>query len=167
MVPPVAAEAVEGATSTEVTALGCVAPIPLRETTVGEARALSTKEALPEALPADVGANRRAKVMFWPDARVNGRDVPLMLKPLPETVALVSVRLPVPVLLTKRFCVLLLPTCTLPNESWAALTASLGEVCEEGFELAPVVPAHPVVQSAAANAKIRSTWLKLAFPAPK
>jgi hypothetical protein len=64
MVPPVAAEAVEGTTSTEVTALGCVVPIPLRETTVGELGALSTKEALPEALPDDVGANRRAKVMF-------------------------------------------------------------------------------------------------------
>jgi hypothetical protein len=47
-----------------------------------------------------------------------------MLKPRPETLALVIVRLPVPVLLTKRFCVLLLPTCTLPKESWAALTVS-------------------------------------------
>jgi hypothetical protein len=124
MFPPGAAEAVEGATSTKVTALGCVAPFPLRETSVGETEALSTKEALPEALPADVGANRSAKVTFWPDARLNGRDVPLMLKPLPETVALVIVRLPVPVLLTKRICVLLLPTCTLPKESWAALTES-------------------------------------------
>jgi len=62
--------------------------------------------------------------MFWPDARVIGREVPLMLKPLPETVALVIVRLLVPVLLTKSFCVLSLPTCTLPKESWAALTAS-------------------------------------------
>lgn len=122
MVPPVGAEALEGAISTDVTALGCVVPTPLRETTVGEPRALSTKEALPEALPADVGANCRAKVMFWPDARVSGRDVPLMLKPLPETVTLVIVRLPLPALPTKRFCVLLLPTCTLPKESWAALT---------------------------------------------
>jgi hypothetical protein len=62
--------------------------------------------------------------MFWPDARVVGRDVPLMLKPLPETVALVIVRLSVLVLLTKSFCVLSLPTCTRPKESWAALTAS-------------------------------------------
>jgi hypothetical protein len=124
MAPPVATVAVEGTTSTEVTALGCAAPIPTRETTVGEASALLTKEALPEALPADVGANRRTKTMFWPDVRVDGRDVPLMLKPLPETVALVIVRLPVPVLLTKSFCVLSLPTCTLPKESWAVLTVS-------------------------------------------
>jgi hypothetical protein len=168
MVPPVVAEAVKGATPTEVMpALGCIVPVPLRDTTLGELGALWTKEALPVTLPADVGANRRVKLVFWLDDRVNGSDGPLMLKPLPETVVPVIVRLPTPVLLTKTSCMLLLPTCTLPKASCVALTESSEEVCEGGRELAPVAPAHPVVQRATANARIRSTQWKLAFPAPK
>lgn len=38
--------------------------------------------------PADFGAKRAVKVMLWPGARLMGTVSPLMLKPVPLTVAL-------------------------------------------------------------------------------
>src|SRR5262245_46568907 len=59
------------------------APLPLRETTVGELEALLDNDRLPVTLPAAVGANFTWKVALCPAAKVAGRVTPLRLKPAP------------------------------------------------------------------------------------
>ena len=64
-----------------------VMPVPDRVITAGELVALLTTETPPVMLPVVVGAKVALIVMLWPAASVNGRDSPLMLKPVPVTVA--------------------------------------------------------------------------------
>src|SRR5207245_7273143 len=54
---------------------------------LGELGALLTSETLPDTLPMVAGANCTLKVLDCPAARVSGRVRPVMLKPVPETVA--------------------------------------------------------------------------------
>jgi hypothetical protein len=62
------------------------------------------KERLPLALPLDCGAKVVVTVTAWPGASVNGMLSPLMLKPVPDTVAWEIVRLEFPVLLRTADC---------------------------------------------------------------
>src|ERR1700684_1357268 len=55
------------------------------------------------------------KVVFCPGDSVNGRLRPVVLKPAPETVAWVMVRLVPPVLLSASERDWLVPVCTLPK----------------------------------------------------
>jgi hypothetical protein len=57
------------------------------------------KETLPLALPADCGAKVVVRLTPWPGASVNGMVSPLMLNPVPDTVAWEIVRFQLPVLL--------------------------------------------------------------------
>jgi hypothetical protein len=63
------------------------APVPESETVAGELVALLTTERLPVALPATDGAKVTVKVALWPAATARGRESPLMLKPVPVTLA--------------------------------------------------------------------------------
>lgn len=51
---------------------------------------------LPVADPVDVGANFTLKLTLWPALMVAGNVSPLMVKPLPDTVAAVTLRLEPP-----------------------------------------------------------------------
>ena len=64
-----------------------VTPVPASETVAGEFEALLTKETLPVAAPAAVGANVTLKELLCPAASVRGRESPLMLKPVPVNAA--------------------------------------------------------------------------------
>jgi len=75
-----------------------VTPVPESETRAGELVAVLTTETLPEALPVTVGAKVAVKLVLWPAVRVRGSERPLMLNPVPVTVACETVTLPVPLL---------------------------------------------------------------------
>ena len=92
-----------------------VAPVPERETEAGELEALLVIEMLPVALPMTVGEKTALKLVLWPPERVSGNVRPLILKPVPVTVAWVMVTLPVPVLVRLTDCVPVVFTVTLPN----------------------------------------------------
>ena len=62
-------------------------PVPDRETVAGELVALLTTDKLAVALPVAVGAKVTLKVVVWPAVRVKGKEIPLVLKPDPVTVA--------------------------------------------------------------------------------
>jgi hypothetical protein len=62
-------------------------PVPLKEIASGEPGALLTSESEPVALPPEVGANTTFNVALPPAAMVRGRVRPVMLKPVPVTLA--------------------------------------------------------------------------------
>ena len=64
-----------------------VKPLPARETGSVGLEALLTIEMLPVAEPPVCGAKATLKLELCPAARVSGRLNPLMLKPVPVTVA--------------------------------------------------------------------------------
>ncbi len=82
-------------------------------------------ETLPVALPVAEGANCPLNVVFCPAASVSGTDKPVMLKPVPKTLAAEMVTLAVPELLNVKVCVPLLPTSTLPKLKLEGLAVSV------------------------------------------
>ncbi len=92
-----------------------VTPVPENETTAGELVAVLTTETLPEVLPVMVGAKVAVKLVLWPEVSVRGSESPLMLNPLPVTVACETVTLPVPLLVRVTVPLLLLLTVTFPK----------------------------------------------------
>jgi len=92
----------------------CV-PLPAREATVGELRALLLIETLPDALPGAVGANCALKVLDCPGARANGKVKPLMAKPAPVTLPCEILKLAVPELVKVTAWALAVPTGTFPK----------------------------------------------------
>src|SRR5713226_3734127 len=90
-------------------------PLPAREATVGELRALLLIETLPDALPGAVGANCALKVLDCPGARENGKVKPLMPKPAPVTLPCEIFKLAVPELVKVTVWALAVPTVTLPK----------------------------------------------------
>jgi hypothetical protein len=99
-------------------------PVPLNVMVVGEFGALLTIEMLPLALPADVGANLALNVVFSPAPNVIGVLNPLILRPVPVTVALEIVTLAVPEFVNVMDCVPLLPTATDPKFTLDGLAAT-------------------------------------------
>jgi hypothetical protein len=75
--------------------------VPAMEIVKVELDASETTEIDPVALPPDVGANTAPKVKLCPALKVRGRLNPVTLKPVPETVAWVTVVVP-PVLVKSR-----------------------------------------------------------------
>jgi hypothetical protein len=71
-------------------------PEPLRGMLVGEFGALLTNAMLPVKLPALAGAKATLKFALCPGLSVKGSVSPLVVKPLPETVACEIVRSAVP-----------------------------------------------------------------------
>jgi hypothetical protein len=79
---------------------------------------------LPVALPATEGENRAVIVAFCPPLTVTGVDKPLILKPVPATLAAEIVTPAVPESVNVIVCDLLLPTRTFPKLTLAGLAAS-------------------------------------------
>src|SRR5258707_13689674 len=88
-------------------------------------------ETLPVALPVGEGENCPLKVVFCPAASVSGTDKPVMLKPVPKTLAAEMVTLAVPELLKVKVCVPLLPTSTFPKLKLEGLGESAASVRSE------------------------------------
>ena len=63
------------------------APVPLRGIVIGEFGALLVSVILPVALPVDVGEKFALNVVFFPALIVIGTLSPVMLKPVPVTLA--------------------------------------------------------------------------------
>ena len=87
---------------------------------------------LPLTLPAVRGANETDKFALCWGATAMGRLGPEKLNPVPETVACEIVTVCLPVLVTATGLIKLLPTCTVPNETfvteidiWAAAAAEI------------------------------------------
>ena len=89
--------------------------MPLRAMVLGELGALLTSETLPDTLPVVAGANCRLKVLDCPAARVSGRVRPVMLKPVPETVACETLTVVLPVFVSTTLWVLVVAAVTLPK----------------------------------------------------
>ena len=81
---------------------------------------------LPEALPADVGANLAVRVAVDPGLTLTGKVNPLALKPVPEAVAAEMVSAAFPEFVSVMFCVALLPTFTFPKLTLVGLMVSCG-----------------------------------------
>jgi hypothetical protein len=103
----------------------CV-PVPDNAIDAGEPGALLTIEMLPVAAPAEVGAKMAENEALLPALIVIGMLAPLVLNPVPEAVAPVTVNVPVPAFVSVTVCVPLLPTETLPNATLAGLIVSWG-----------------------------------------
>jgi hypothetical protein len=101
-------------------------PLPTSVGVCGEFGAPSVKTMLPVTPPAVVGANCTLKDALWPAAIVAGRESPLILMPLPEIVAAVTVRLEFPLLVRVTVCVALCPTVTFPKLTEAGVIARPG-----------------------------------------
>jgi hypothetical protein len=76
---------------------------------------LLVSETDPLTLPVVVGANTTLNVVFLPTAIVAGTVNPLMLNPLPDTVACEIVTLALPPFVKLIICELLWPVVTLPK----------------------------------------------------
>ena len=101
----------------------CV-PVPLNAIVAGEPGALLTIEMLPVAAPAEGGVKMAEKDALLPALMVIGMLTPLMLNPVPEGDAAVTVNVAVPALVSVTICVPLLPTDTLPKATLAGLIVS-------------------------------------------
>jgi hypothetical protein len=89
-------------------------PVPDKAIAAGEPGALLTTEILPLAAPADVGAKVAVNEALLPALMLIGIVAPLMLNPVPEAVAWVTVRVALPEFVKVIVCGMLLPTATFP-----------------------------------------------------
>jgi len=99
-------------------------PVPLSVIVVGEFAALLVIETLPDALPADVGANCTVNVVPSPGFRLCGVGSPDIVNPLPLALAAEIVSATLPEFVTVMFWVVLLPTLTFPKLTLVLLSDS-------------------------------------------
>jgi hypothetical protein len=89
-------------------------PVPDKAIVAGEPGALLTTEMLPVAAPVDAGAKIAANEALLPALMFIGIVVPLMLNPVPEAIAWVTVSVALPEFVRVIVWGELLPTVTLP-----------------------------------------------------
>ncbi len=99
-------------------------PVPDNAIDAGEPGALLAIAMLPVEAPEVVGVKIAENEALLPALIVIGMVAPLMLNPVPEADALVTVNVPVPAFVSVTVCVPLLPTETLPNATLAGLIVS-------------------------------------------
>jgi hypothetical protein len=99
-------------------------PVPVNAIDAGEPGALLAIEMPPVAAPVEVGVKIAENEALPPAAIVIGMLAPLMLNPVPEGNALVTVNEAVPAFVSITDCVPLLPTDTLPNATLEGLIVS-------------------------------------------
>jgi len=87
---------------------------------------------LPVTPPPVVGANFTLKETLRPAVRVAGNDRPLMVKPLPVSVARFTTTFTFPLFVNCTACVLVCPTVTFPKLSEA------GDIVKPGCVPVPV-----------------------------
>jgi hypothetical protein len=106
-------------------ALSCpIVPVPDSAMDAGDPGALLTIEMLPVAAPADAGVNIAENEALLPALIVIGMLAPLVLNPLPDGEALVTVSVAVPAFVNVTVCDPLLPTATFPKATLAGLIVS-------------------------------------------
>lgn len=104
-------------------------PAPVRLMAVeGAAGELLEMVIVPAAAPAMDGSKRTVSAADWPGFRVVGKVTPEIVKPLPDTVAELMVRGPVPVEDSVNDWVAAVLTAVLPNARLFALTLSAAVV---------------------------------------
>src|SRR5271154_3832301 len=102
-------------------------PVPLRLiSAVPLVEELLWMRSCPVAAPAVVGSNPTSSVTARPGFRVTGNVAPDIVKPLPVTVAALTVTASVPVELSVRVCVEAVLTATLPNATLVELMPNCG-----------------------------------------
>ena len=97
--------------------VGAGVPEPLRETTAGEFVALLTKDADPVTFPLIDGPKRMVTSWVCPAGINTGNVGAITLKPAPVALPAETVTAEFPVFVRVTFCVELVPTTMLPNES--------------------------------------------------
>jgi hypothetical protein len=105
-----------------------VTALAVAEIVSGEFGALLISDTDPVACPGAFGANTTLNVAYFPAAKVAGVVSPVMLKPVPVTVALEIVASAVPLLSTVIVCELLEPVATFAKRA----LLGLAESCAEG-----------------------------------
>ena len=100
------------------------APVPLREIVSGELGALLTSVIDPVTLPAALGPNAALNVAALPAAMVTGAVIPVVPKPVPETVTEEIVTVAEPPFVRLTVCELLVPVVTLPNAAVFGVAAN-------------------------------------------
>jgi hypothetical protein len=122
-------------------------PVPLRFTTRLPCEELLAIVRAPVAEPACCAENRTLSVAVCPGFSVSGKLVPDTAKPVPVTVADVTVTAAPPVDDRVTACVAVEPSTTPPNDTLGALTLSVAEpALEPGTSCsATVAPAVPDV----------------------
>jgi len=90
-------------------------PVPLNAIVKGELGALLVSEIEPVTAPAAPGAKTALKVVFEPVGIVSGALRPVILNPVPVTVACEITRLAVPLFVKLIVCELLVPVETFPK----------------------------------------------------
>ena len=100
-------------------------PVPVNPIEKGEVGALLVSETEPLTAPAEVGEKTTLNVVFLPAAIVAGTVRPLMLKPVPETVAAEIVSVAVPPFVKVIGTELVFPVTTLPKPA----LVGLAEIC--------------------------------------
>ena len=112
---------------------------------------------VPLALPGDCGAKVTVRDALCPGARVSGRLRPVVLKPGPEAVTWVTVRLVPPVLLSVSERDWLVPVCTVPKAMLECATLSAAAVgfgvdCKVLLVLSPWQPSMVATASTTTSA---------------
>jgi hypothetical protein len=148
----------------EVSSAVAAVELPLVEITSGELGALLVSKIDPVTFPAELGVNITLNVAFWPAAMLIGSVRPDVPKPLPVTLALEIVTLPVPPFCNVIVCEPLAPVVTVGKLALVGIAESCGcgvfvgdGVPAAGVPLLPeeldpiTTPAQPFPTSAAAN----------------
>ena len=102
---------------------------------------------VPAAAPAATGAKRTESDADWPGFSVSGNEAPETENPLPDTVAALIVRAPVPLEVSVSVCVAAEFTTELPKASVLALRLSPAVVVGFAvtFRLVDTPPELPVM----------------------
>jgi hypothetical protein len=93
----------------------CATPVPERGMVRSELLPVDVMLMLPLSAPVAVGAKTTVNDVLWPAVKVNGKDSPLRLNPVPLAVAAEIVRLVPPLLVRVSVSDFEAPTCTLPK----------------------------------------------------
>jgi hypothetical protein len=132
-------------------------PVPLKVMVAGEPGALLTIEILPVSLPGVGGVNFAVNDALLLALIVIGMVAPLMLNPVPEGSAWVTVSAAFPGFVSVTVCDPVLPTETLPKATLAGLIVSCG--CEA------VPDPDKAITSGEAGALLTTETLPVALPA--
>jgi hypothetical protein len=146
-----------------------IVPVPLRFTTVEGAVAESLlRVSWPAAGPAAGGINLTLNAAFWPGGKVNGNVAPEIEKPLPLTVAALTVTASVPDDASVNGCAAAEFTATFPNDRLVVLTLNPGVTasnCSKKVSETPFAFAERVTVSGELTATAVAAKLALLAPA--
>ena len=152
----------------QVSPLSTGTPVPLRAIVVDvPLEELLVRVTCPVTEPAAVGSYCTVSVAVWLEVSVSGKLAPEIVKPLPVTVAALTVTDVVPVDESVKVCVVGVLTATLPNARLVALIPRVEEDepnCKAN--VFATVPALAVSVAVCAELTVETVAEKLALVAP-